>query len=166
MRKTRCASCLLPTEMDAELPHPRCSHLGIGNSCLAAGLQFTGLGSPQSRPIAACFVRSSGRVSPPHHISSDIVGACVLQHAPGQIMRQKTRSTLFDHSWFWPPVNTEQSKDQFSDPTTYFYVFISIPYICHFFKRAKFLENKIYIKKTTKYTVNCQFFALLRQNTQ
>ena len=80
MCKTRCASCLLPTEMDAELPHPRCSHLGIGNSCLAAGLQFTGLGSPQSRPIAACFVRSSGRVSPPHHISSDILGARVLQH--------------------------------------------------------------------------------------
>ena len=124
MCKTRCASCLLPTEMDAELPHPRCSHLGIGNSCLAAGLQFTGLGSPQSRPIAACFVRSSGRVSPPHHISSDIVGACVLQHAPGQIMRQKTWSTLFDHSWFWPPVNTEQSKVRFSDPTTYF----SFPY--------------------------------------
>ena len=92
MCKTRCASCLLQSEMDAELPHPRCSHLGTGNSCLAAGLQFTGLGSPQSRPIAACFVRSSGRVSPPHHISSDILGACVLQHAPGQIMRQKTRS--------------------------------------------------------------------------
>ena len=84
MCKARCASCILPSEMDAELPHPRCSHLGIGNSCLAAGLQFTGLGSPQSRPIAACFVRSSGRVSPPHHISSDIVGACVLQHASGQ----------------------------------------------------------------------------------
>ena len=39
-------------------------------------------------------------------------------------MRQKTWSTLFDHSWFWPPVNTEQSKDRFSDPTTYF----SFPY--------------------------------------
>ena len=49
--------------------------------------------------------------------------------------------------------------------------------ICHFFTRAKFLENKIYTKKrvnydkihsklpnfcviTAKYTVNCQFFAL------
>ena len=27
MCKTRCASCLLQSEMDAELPHPRCSHL-------------------------------------------------------------------------------------------------------------------------------------------
>ena len=52
-----------------------------------------------------------------------------------------------------------------------------------FFTEAKFLENKIYTKKkhklrqntqkianfcviTAKYTVNCQFFALLRQNTQ
>ena len=31
-----------------------------------------------------------------------------------------------------------------------------IPHICHFFTRAKFLENKIYTKKTRK----------LRQNTQ
>ena len=29
-----------------------------------------------------------------------------------------------------------------------------IPYICHFFTQAKFLENKIY---TEIYTVNCQF---------
>ena len=51
-----------------------------------------------------------------------------------------------------------------------------IPHICHFFTRAKFLENKIYTKKTRKLrqntqkivnflryygkcTVNCQFFA-------
>ena len=32
-----------------------------------------------------------------------------------------------------------------------------IPHICHFFTRAKFLENKIYTKI---YTVNCQFLAL------
>ena len=32
----------------------------------------------------------------------------------------------------------------------------SIPHICHFFTQAKFLENKIYTKKTRK----------LRQNTQ
>ena len=32
----------------------------------------------------------------------------------------------------------------------------NIPHICHFFKRAKFLENKIYTEKTCK----------LRQNTQ
>ena len=31
---------------------------------------------------------------------------------------------------------------------------VYIPYICHFFTRAKFLENKIY---TEIYTVNCQF---------
>ena len=31
-----------------------------------------------------------------------------------------------------------------------------IPYFCHFFTRAKFLENKIYTEKTRK----------LRQNTQ
>ena len=31
-----------------------------------------------------------------------------------------------------------------------------IPHICHFFKRSKFLENKIYTEKTRK----------LRQNTQ
>ena len=53
----------------------------------------------------------------------------------------------------------------------------AIPYICLFFTRAKFLENKIYTEKTrklrqntqkiadfcvitAKYTVNCQFFAL------
>ena len=34
--------------------------------------------------------------------------------------------------------------------------FIAIPHICHFFKQAKFLENKIYPEKTRK----------LRQNTQ
>ena len=33
---------------------------------------------------------------------------------------------------------------------------INIPDICHFFTQAKFLENKIYTKKTRK----------LRQNTQ
>ena len=33
---------------------------------------------------------------------------------------------------------------------------VGIPHICHFFTRAKFLENKIYTEKTRK----------LRQNTQ
>ena len=46
----------------------------------------------------------------------------------------------------------------------------TIPDICHFFTRAKFLENKIYTKKTRKLRQNTQkianFFALLRQNTQ
>ena len=45
-----------------------------------------------------------------------------------------------------------------------------IPHICHFFTRAKFLENKIYTEKTRKLRQNTQkianFFALLRQNTQ
>ena len=37
-----------------------------------------------------------------------------------------------------------------------------MPYISHFFTRAKFLENKIYTEKTRK----LRFFALLWQNTQ
>ena len=60
-----------------------------------------------------------------------------------------------------------------------------LPYLIFviFFTWAKFLENEIYTEKTcilrqntqkmpifcvitAKYTVNCQFFALLRQNTQ
>ena len=49
---------------------------------------------------------------------------------------------------------------------------ILYPYLIFviFFKRAKFLENKIYTEKTRKLRQNTQkianFFALLRQNTQ
>ena len=48
----------------------------------------------------------------------------------------------------------------------------AVPYLIFviFFTRAKFLENKIHTEKTRKirkkYTEHCQFFALLRQNTQ
>ena len=35
----------------------------------------------------------------------------------------------------------------------------NIPHICHFFKRAKFLENKIYTEKTCKYRQNTQKIA-------
>ena len=46
----------------------------------------------------------------------------------------------------------------------------NIPDICHFFTRAKFLENKIYTEKSRKLRQNTQkiasFFALLQQNTQ
>ena len=45
-----------------------------------------------------------------------------------------------------------------------------IPDICHFFYTSKiFGEQNLHRKNaqiTTKYTENCQFFALLRQNTQ
>ena len=43
-----------------------------------------------------------------------------------------------------------------SNPFSVLRVRKTIPHICHFFTRAKFLENKIYTKKTHK----------LRQNTQ
>ena len=44
-----------------------------------------------------------------------------------------------------------------SDKSSRRHNIITIPLICHFFTRAKFLENKIY---TEIYTVNCQFFTL------
>ena len=43
-----------------------------------------------------------------------------------------------------------------SFPALYLVGKTNIPYICHFFTRAKFLENKIYTEKTRK----------LQQNTQ
>merc|ERR1711928_214118 len=39
---------------------------------------------------------------------------------------------------------------------------LAIPYICHFFTRAKFLENKIYTKKRQFFTLNLEKMPIFR----
>ena len=57
--------------------------------------------------------------------------------------------------WQWVSIQDILSvKHKYKKTLLWYY--INIPDICHFFTRAKFLENKIFTEKTRK----------LRQNTQ
>ena len=63
---------------------------------------------------------------------------------------EKVKYMHFFHS-IWK--NLHLTENFYTDMSV---VSVTIPHICHFFTQAKFLENKIYTKKTRK----------LRQNTQ
>ena len=84
-------------------------------------------------------------------------------------MVQRTRgfsalSKVISFSLVQPNFSKEKDKDKYKN-MPYLQLLgtlrplIDIPDICHFFTRAKFLENKIYTEKTRKLRQNTQKFA-------